>query len=253
MANQFYMKNRPAAAVYGLLICSFVITLALAGCNDQSTNSREAALQSEAHEAVQMATKADAAASPTQNAPLVQGEVRTLPCECSTAFGCVILVVRGEVVGGTGSDPIIGQKIIETRSCHRPTVAENVPGGVAMVPNQTNNTNVLAAENKQRPTGEGQTCRGVSGGSYATTECLHKDLAHQDKELNQSYKIVIGMLSQQEKTKLRNLQRNWIKDRDKRCETAAMADSMSTASTPNYLECMIKETKQRTGWLQRYR
>jgi hypothetical protein len=58
--------------------------------------------------------------------PLREGEIRTLPCEYSTGSG-LILVVRGERVGEENGRPIIGQRIIETRSCTSATAVESIP------------------------------------------------------------------------------------------------------------------------------
>jgi hypothetical protein len=114
------MKYRPLHAVVA------VLSLTSAGCSKNETNPNEAAIQAEVQDAVQMATSPEAAPPPTQTGPLAAGEVRELPCQFyPDGRGYpIIMTVRGEVVGGTGSDPIIGQKIIGERQCSLPKMGQ---------------------------------------------------------------------------------------------------------------------------------
>jgi hypothetical protein len=103
-----------------------LLSLAIAGCGKNETNPADAAIQAEVQEAVQMATSPEATPPPTQTGPLAAGEVRELPCKFyPDGRGYpIIMTVRGEVVGGTGSDPIIGQKIIGERQCSLPKTGQ---------------------------------------------------------------------------------------------------------------------------------
>lgn len=114
------MRYRPLHAVVA------VLSLAIAGCSKDESNPSDAAIQAEVQEAVQIATSPEAAAPTSQSGPLAAGEVRELPCQFyPDGRGYpIIMTVRGEVVGGTGSDPIIGQKIIGERQCSLPKTGQ---------------------------------------------------------------------------------------------------------------------------------
>ncbi|MCG6553063.1 MAG: lysozyme inhibitor LprI family protein [Candidatus Magnetominusculus sp. LBB02] len=47
--------------------------------------------------------------------------------------------------------------------------------------------------------------------------CLASELIQSDKDINQKYQEIMSRLTQDEKTKLRNTQRQWLKDRDATC------------------------------------
>jgi len=64
-----------------------------------------------------------------------------------------------------------------------------------------------------------ESCIDNSGGNTENMhECNLEELKYQDTLLNQNYKLVIQKLSNEKKKKMKELQRLWIKYRDKNCD-----------------------------------
>lgn len=89
---------------------------------------------------------------------------------------------------------------------------------------------------------------GVTAGMM---ECSGQEYSRQDDRLNQAYRMTMQRLSKQRQTKLRTMQRAWIKRRDNGCRREAGTDG--TAATINYSGCILRETIARRLWLERYR
>lgn len=70
-------------------------------------------------------------------------------------------------------------------------------------------------------------------------DTIATDLASADAKLNQTWVRIRPRFSDEEWTKLRALQRQWIRDRDERCGTSK--------------ECLLRWTTERSDWLDRYR
>lgn len=65
-----------------------------------------------------------------------------------------------------------------------------------------------------------------------------------DDELNKVYKLLMSSLSKDKQSTLRNTQRNWIKERDKKISQAS--NSGGTADLINGNSVFLEETKKRT-------
>lgn len=76
-------------------------------------------------------------------------------------------------------------------------------------------------------------------------ECSNTELEKQDKRLNFNYKQAMKVAY--DKKLLRNIQRQWIKDRDKKC--VLEADS-GQAGMLNHVECLRQFTEQRADELE---
>ena len=71
--------------------------------------------------------------------------------------------------------------------------------------------------------------------SYDRTYCMAKLFMEADKDLNTVYKELSGMLKPDQKKKLVQAQRNWIKFRDTACETRGRIN----------VDCNFKVNKER--------
>lgn len=96
----------------------------------------------------------------------------------------------------------------------------------------------------------GDAARGVTS---AMMDCTGLENERQDARLNQAYKMVMTRLSPKAKGVLRTSQRNWIKQRDARCRSAAAEMEGGSASGLIFSGCFLDETVKRTMWLERYK
>ena len=76
-------------------------------------------------------------------------------------------------------------------------------------------------------------------------DCVNAELAIEDKRLNKAYKAAMKKVS--DKKALRNVQRQWIKTRDKEC---AIDPDGGTAALVNAQGCLLDMTKQRANELE---
>ncbi len=90
-----------------------------------------------------------------------------------------------------------------------------------------------------------------NAGGYALTNCMNEELDRQDKALNQRYKAVMAKLTKPKQADLRNRQRQWIKDRDAKCELQQTESGVMSAQP--WIECQIDEKVKRIIWLEKYR
>jgi uncharacterized protein YecT (DUF1311 family) len=74
---------------------------------------------------------------------------------------------------------------------------------------------------------------------YDTTYCMAKLFVESDNELNDAYKNISGLLKPEQKKKLINAQRNWIKYRNERCSTDGTID----------VGCNYEVNKKRTKYI----
>jgi uncharacterized protein YecT (DUF1311 family) len=75
--------------------------------------------------------------------------------------------------------------------------------------------------------------------------CIKQELNFQDKKLNQAYKKAINKVQPFRKKDLRDIQRMWIKYRDKKCSFYYHKESGS-GGLSDMLECKLDETIKRT-------
>ncbi len=91
------------------------------------------------------------------------------------------------------------------------------------------------------------------GVTPAMTACTHAEVERQDARLNQAYVMVMKRLPATRRPALRTSQRQWIKRRDANCQKAAAAMEGGTGASLEFLGCMMRETIERTLWLEKYR
>ncbi len=102
---------------------------------------------------------------------------------------------------------------------------------------------------------EYKTCMESDQGAttYGMLGCTQTEIGKREPELNARYKAVMAKLSKPKQASLRTAQRQWIKDRDARCDEARDEYEGGTfANVANQL-CYLRETVQRTIWLETYR
>lgn len=101
-----------------------------------------------------------------------------------------------------------------------------------------------------------QKCLGSNENSttQGMTECIVKAADSWDKELNKNFKILLGLLTVEQKEKLKESQRQWIKYRDKELEFSRSfyTQMQGTMWIPVAAQTRLKLTKQRTVELSDY-
>jgi len=95
-----------------------------------------------------------------------------------------------------------------------------------------------------------QRCLDNSVSSYDMRVCTGNELEYQDGLLNRYYKQAMRRLSREEKRKLRDAQRAWIKYRDAKCETAGREMRGGTGELLLINECILDTTKVRAKELR---
>jgi len=86
------------------------------------------------------------------------------------------------------------------------------------------------------------------------TECIVKAADSWDKELNKNYKILLGFLTEEQKEKLKESQRQWIKYRDNELEFSRSfyTQMQGTMWIPVAAQTRLNLTKQRAEELSDY-
>lgn len=87
----------------------------------------------------------------------------------------------------------------------------------------------------------------------AMMDCSTAELTRQDERLNRTYRAAMARLSPDRAARLRTAQRTWIRDRDRRCQTAYDAAGGGQASQLEQIGCLTRDTIARTIWLERRR
>ena len=90
--------------------------------------------------------------------------------------------------------------------------------------------------------------KNVSGATSEMTGCIGREQVVWDDILNETFKRLRDKLDEQQKVKLRDMQRAWIASREKTC--AFYWDFFQgTMATPMSAECNNRETARRTLFL----
>jgi len=86
------------------------------------------------------------------------------------------------------------------------------------------------------------------------TECIVKAADSWDKELNKNFKILLGLLTEEQKEKLKESQRQWIKYRDNELEFSRSfyTQMQGTMWIPVAARTRLNLTKQRAEELSDY-
>lgn len=96
----------------------------------------------------------------------------------------------------------------------------------------------------------GDAANGVTSGIM---DCNGLEIDRQDARLNQAYKMVMARSNSQQKTGLRMSERNWIGQRDARCQRASASEEGGSLTTIIYSGCILEETIKRIIWLETYK
>jgi len=90
--------------------------------------------------------------------------------------------------------------------------------------------------------------------TLAMTECIVKAADSWDIELNKNYKILLGLLTEEQKEKLKESQRQWIKYRDNELEFSRSfyTQMQGTMWIPVAARTRLNLTKQRAEELSDY-
>jgi uncharacterized protein YecT (DUF1311 family) len=96
-------------------------------------------------------------------------------------------------------------------------------------------------------------CMESAGGvTVAMRECTADELVRQDKMLNDTYKVVMGsMVSNAQKIRLRDAEREWLKHTKKKCDAAGAAFGNGTAGPLAIDDCYLSETETRMLYLRK--
>ncbi len=84
--------------------------------------------------------------------------------------------------------------------------------------------------------------------TYLDRQCYQVESIFQNKRINEAYKILLAKLDAEDKLKLRNEERDWIKHRDSECALSE-ADAGQSGLLDRE-ECLISETAKRATELE---
>lgn len=91
----------------------------------------------------------------------------------------------------------------------------------------------------------------ISGGGPTTAamlRCAHDEFIFQEKRLNDIYRTLMARLGIEEKPALRNAERAWIVDKERRC---ALPEDPGTTDQVTSADCVVRETAQRATELEK--
>ncbi len=89
----------------------------------------------------------------------------------------------------------------------------------------------------------------AAGVDSAMMECASQELLKQDKRLNDEYRKAMAKATSPQKVKLRDLQRSWIAERDKKCGEFVDTEYPGTLDRLLEVQCILGETADRANWL----
>jgi uncharacterized protein YecT (DUF1311 family) len=100
---------------------------------------------------------------------------------------------------------------------------------------------------------EWRQCVDASGGvTVEMRDCSAAEYERQDVRLNAAYRATMARLNRAGQTRLRTLQRAWLRDRRSRCLNPPDAEG-GTLDLILIDACFLDTTIERTIWLERYR
>ncbi|MDO5045212.1 lysozyme inhibitor LprI family protein [Campylobacter sp.] len=91
-----------------------------------------------------------------------------------------------------------------------------------------------------------QTCIDADNSTAGMIECINKEFEIQDKILNETYKKAMSILNDENKKKLKDIQRKWVAYKEAKCPFVPQG-TMYIVSSAN---CYLKMTKERTRELK---
>ncbi|WP_172201729.1 lysozyme inhibitor LprI family protein [Campylobacter sp. RM16188] len=90
-------------------------------------------------------------------------------------------------------------------------------------------------------------CIEVDSSTAGMIECINKEFEIQDKILNETYKKAMSVLNDENKKKLKDIQRKWVAYKEAKCPFVPPQGTMYLVVSAN---CYLKMTKERTQELQ---
>lgn len=83
-------------------------------------------------------------------------------------------------------------------------------------------------------------------------QCLGRELADADRDLNAAYARLQRKLKSADKALLKSARTAWLAGRDRDCEFEVASVDGGTAYQPTYLSCQAEATKIRTRQIRRW-
>jgi uncharacterized protein YecT (DUF1311 family) len=87
----------------------------------------------------------------------------------------------------------------------------------------------------------------------AMMDCLQAEYGRQDERLNRTYAATLRRLRPAAQSRLRDLQRGWVRTRDRQCRSESDESGGGQASDLAYTSCLLRETVLRSRWLGSFR
>jgi uncharacterized protein YecT (DUF1311 family) len=84
-------------------------------------------------------------------------------------------------------------------------------------------------------------------------DCINAEHERQDARLHQTYKAVLVGLSNDQKVRLREIERQWLKTTKTHCDHAGDDNEGGTLQTIEIVDCYLTETAKQADVLAQYR
>lgn len=92
-------------------------------------------------------------------------------------------------------------------------------------------------------------CAGKTEGvTQAIQDCIEEEYAYQDNRLNTGYQALMTSLSESERVALRDAQRRWILERDRKCDWDEQSEGQAQRVEAN--DCLLTMTAIRADELE---
>jgi len=109
------------------------------------------------------------------------------------------------------------------------------------------------AEFERVVSAEYRKCMDSSGGvTAAMRDCSATEFDRLDAKLNAEYRNAMSRLQPNDRVKLRQLERDWLKARWRECDRSMAKEAGGTMALVISDGCRLSELARRTVWLQRY-
>jgi Uncharacterized protein conserved in bacteria len=90
-------------------------------------------------------------------------------------------------------------------------------------------------------------CLKKDGSAEGNIKCINEELKIQDKILNETYKDALGVLSDENKKKLKEIQRKWVSYKEAKCSFIPFEGELYRVESA---DCYLRMTKVRIGELE---
>ena len=85
-------------------------------------------------------------------------------------------------------------------------------------------------------------CLKKDGSAEGNIKCINEELKIQDKILNETYKDALGVLSDENKKKLKEIQRKWVSYKEAKCSFIPFEGELYRVESA---DCYLQMTKER--------